>query len=89
MMLEWLAYILRKNVAVQQGVCYHILGVKLSLDAQETGSSKEKTLHSFETNTLSKKDKKSGRKQPRANDIRDEHKTGISPIQVDLSCRTL
>ena len=26
MMLEWLAYILRKNVAVQQGVamCYHI-----------------------------------------------------------------
>ena len=42
MMLEWLAYILRRNVAVQQEVCVVILGVKLSLGAQETELSKER-----------------------------------------------
>ena len=45
MMLEWLAYILRKNVAVQQEVCVNILGVKLSLGAQETGLSKKRNMH--------------------------------------------
>ena len=39
MILEWLADILRKNVAVQQGVCVIISGVKLSLGAQKTGLS--------------------------------------------------
>ena len=33
MMLEWLAYIWRKNVAVQQEVCVIISGVKLMLAA--------------------------------------------------------
>ena len=42
MMLEWLAYILRKNVAVQQEVRVIISAVKLSLGAQETGLSKER-----------------------------------------------
>ena len=42
MILEWLADILRKNVAVQQGVCVIISGVKLSLGAQKTGLSKER-----------------------------------------------
>ena len=41
MMLEWLAYILRRNVAVQQEVCLVITEVKLSLGAQETRLSKE------------------------------------------------
>ena len=45
-----------------RSMCYHILGVKLSLGAQETGSSKEKNTTQLRKNTLSKNDKKSGRK---------------------------
>ena len=67
MMLEWLAYILRKNVAVQPEVCVIILGVKLSLGAQETGLSKERNTIQLRKNTLSKNNKISGRKRPRAN----------------------
>ena len=42
MILEWLAYIRSKNVAVQQEVCVYHIGSKVhtsSLGAQETGLS--------------------------------------------------
>ena len=40
-----------------RSMCYHILGVKLNLGAQETGSSKEKNTTQLQKNILSKKDK--------------------------------
>ena len=59
------------------GLCYHIVGVKLSLGAKESGRSKERNLTQLRKNTRSKKDKKSGRKRPRTNDIKDEDVTGM------------
>ena len=59
------------------GLCYHILGVKLSLGAKETGTSNERNLTQLRKNTRPKKDKKSGRKRPRANDIQVEDKAGM------------
>ena len=60
------------------GLCYHILGVKLSLGAKETSTSnKERNFTQLPKNTRLKKDKKSGRKRPRANDIEVENKSGI------------
>ena len=60
------------------GLCYHILGVKLSLGAKETSTSnKERNFTQLRKNTRLKKDKKSGRKRPRANDTEVENKSGI------------
>ena len=60
------------------GLCYHILGVKLSLGAKETSTSnKERNFTQLRKNTRLKKDKKSGRKRSRANDTEVENKSGI------------
>ena len=60
------------------GLCYHILGVKISLGAKESCKSNERNLSKLRKNTRPKKDKKSGRKRPRTNDIKDEDVTGIA-----------
>lgn len=61
------------------GLCYHILGVKLSLGAKESGRSTARNLTRLHKNTRPKKDKKSGRKRPRAN---DEDATGMYVMQM-------
>ena len=60
------------------GFCYHILGVKISLGAKESGKSNERNLSQLRKNTRPKNDKKSGRKRPRTNDVKDEDAIGIS-----------
>ena len=71
------------------GLCYHILGVKLSLGAKETSTSnKERNFTQLRKNTRLKKDKKSGRKRPRANDIEVENKSGIlASYTIANSCK--
>ena len=72
MMLEWLAYILRKNVAVQQEVCVIISGVKLNLGAQET-KERNTTATQLRKNTLSKNNKNlEENDQELMHDIREE-----------------
>ena len=64
------------------GLCYHILGVKISLGAKESGKFNERNLSQLRKNTRPKKEKKSGRKRPRTNDIKDEDATGIESFII-------
>ena len=74
-------------------MCYHI-GSNAQLGC--TGNLKKETLHSFERMHSPRKIKNLAENhQELIHDIREEHNigmhvtgTGISPIQVDLSCRT-
>ena len=61
--------------------CYHILAVKLSLGAHFDKPS-TRNLTRLRSNTRSKKDKKSGRKRPRAKDL-DPEDQGMHPHVTD------
>lgn len=61
--------------------CYHILAVKLSLGAHSEKPS-TRNLTRLRSNTRSKKDKKSGRKRPRAKDL-DPEDQGMHPHVTD------
>ena len=52
--------------------CYHIAAVKISLGVQLAEKPTTRNLTQLRRNTRSKKDKRSGRKRPRANDVEDE-----------------
>lgn len=64
------------------GLCYHILGVKLSLGAKEMEVPKERNFTQLRKNTRSRKDKKSGRKRPRTDDIEVDNKRGTYVCQL-------
>ena len=65
--------------------CYHILAVKLSLGAHSDKPS-TRNLTRLRSNTRSKKDKKSGRKRPRAKDL-DPEDQGMHPHVTDCDMR--
>ena len=63
-------------------LCYHILGVNLSLGATKMGVPKKRNLTQLCKNTRSRKDKKSGRKRPRTDDIEVDNKQGMYVCQM-------
>ena len=60
------------------GTCYHILAVKLSLGMKSEKKNPTRNLTHLRRNTRSRKEKRSGRKRPRPNDVQVKNtSTGI------------